>query len=88
MHVQGVEALLHLLHDCYGFSHPGGLFLAAVDVMLEKQTVSEAVIKLLQQCTDGEGGGQRRKSLQTAQQTTPILRQSMGHASPCLHFLA
>lgn len=52
--LQGVEAVLKVLHDCYGFSHPGGLFLAAVDLMLEKHAVVKTVMSLLEQCRDGE----------------------------------
>jgi hypothetical protein len=48
--VQGLEALLTILQDCYGFSYPGGLFLAAVDIMLEKEPVVKAVKQRLQQC--------------------------------------
>jgi hypothetical protein len=47
---QGVEAVLTILQDCYGFSYPGGLFLAAVDVMLEKSPVVRSVKQQLQRC--------------------------------------
>lgn len=46
--LQGVEAVLHVLHDCYGYNYPGGLFLAAVDLMLEKATAVQPVLELLQ----------------------------------------
>jgi hypothetical protein len=46
--LQGVEAVLHVLHDCYGYEYPGGLFLAAVDVMLEKPAAVQPVQQLLQ----------------------------------------
>jgi hypothetical protein len=56
--LQGVEAVLHVLHDCYGYSYPGGLFLAAVDVMLEKATAVQPVQELLQAIA---GGGLQEK---------------------------
>lgn len=45
-----MEAALTILQECYGFSYPGGLFLAAVDIMLEKEPVVRAVKQQLQQC--------------------------------------
>lgn len=48
--MQGVEAVLTILQDCYGWSYPGGLFLAAVDLLLEKQPVVWAVKQQLQRC--------------------------------------
>lgn len=54
--LQGVEAVLHVLHDCYGYDYPGGLFLAAVDVMLEKATAVQPVQELLQAIAGGAAG--------------------------------
>ncbi|WIA36182.1 hypothetical protein OEZ86_007525 [Tetradesmus obliquus] len=54
--IQGVEAVLHVLHDCYGYDYPGGLFLAAVDVMLEKATAVQPVQELLQAIAGGAAG--------------------------------
>eukprot|EP00775_Hariotina_reticulata_P003074 gene3074-3353_t len=51
--IQGVEALLTVLADRCGFQHPGGTFLAAVDVMLEKPAVLQQVQQLLGQFADG-----------------------------------
>jgi hypothetical protein len=48
--VQGLEAVLTIMQDCYGFIYPGGLFLAAVDIMLEKEPVVRAVKQRLQHC--------------------------------------
>jgi hypothetical protein len=48
--MQGVEAVLTILQDCYGWSYPGGLFLAAVDLLLEKQPVVWAVKQQQQRC--------------------------------------
>jgi hypothetical protein len=48
--VQGVEAVLTILQECYGWSYPGGLFLAAVDLLLEKEPVVRAVKQQLQRC--------------------------------------
>lgn len=49
--LQGVEAVLTILQECYGWSYPGGLFLAAVDLLLEKEPVVRAVKQQLQRCT-------------------------------------
>jgi hypothetical protein len=54
--LQGVEAVLHVLHDCYGYSYPGGLFLAAVDLMLEKETAVQPVLDLLQAIAGATAG--------------------------------
>lgn len=46
-----MEAVLIILQECYGWSYPGGLFLAAVDLLLEKEPVVRAVKQQLQRCT-------------------------------------
>jgi hypothetical protein len=58
--LQGVEAVLHVLHDCYGYSYPGGLFLAAVDLMLEKETAVQPVLELLQAIAGATAGTDRQ----------------------------
>jgi hypothetical protein len=51
---QGVEAVLTILHERHGFAQPGGVFLAAVDIMLEKEHVVAAVRAQLEQVAAGE----------------------------------